>query len=65
MMPQGNVKWFDKKKGYGFVTHEGKDIYIHHSEMDHKHVPETNDLISFEIVPGEKGFKAQNITKVG
>jgi cold shock CspA family protein len=42
-----------------------KEIYIHHSEMDHKHVPETNDLIAFDIVPGEKGPKAQNITKVG
>ena len=64
-MPQGNVRWFDKKKGYGFVSHKDKDIFIHHTEMDNKYVPETNDLISFDIVDGEKGQKAQNITKVG
>ena len=65
MMPQGNVKWFDKKKGYGFVDHEGRDIFIHHTEMNKSYVPETNDLITFDIVDGEKGQKAQNITKVG
>ena len=65
MMPQGNVRWFDKKKGYGFVSHQGHDIFIHHTEMNKHYVPETNDLISFDVVTGEKGFKAQNITKVG
>ena len=64
-MSQGNVRWFDKKKGYGFVKYEDRDIFIHHTEMDSKYVPETNDLISFDIVDGEKGQKAQNITKVG
>jgi len=66
MMPTGNVRWYDKKKGYGFVDHEGSDIFIHYTEMiEEKYIPENNDLISFEIVPGEKGLKAQNITKVG
>ena len=64
-MPQGNVRWFDKKKGYGFVDHEGKDIYIHYSAFTEKFIPETNDLIAFEIIDGEKGKKAQNITRVG
>jgi len=65
MMPQGNVRWFDKKKGYGFVDHKGKDIYIHHTEIKKKYIPETNDLIAFDIINGEKGLKAKNITKVG
>ncbi len=64
-MPEGNVRWFDKKKGYGFVDHQGHDIFIHHTEMVEHFVPETNDLITFDLVDGEKGFKAQNITKVG
>ena len=64
-MPQGNVCWFDKKKGYGFVSYENHDIFIHHSEIIKKYIPETNDLIAFEIVDGEKGLKAKNITKVG
>ena len=64
-MPKGNVKWYDKNKGYGFVDHNDQDVFIHWSEMKEKFVPETNDLISFDVVPGEKGPKAQNITKVG
>lgn len=64
-MPKGNVLWFDKRKGYGFVSHQGHDIFIHHSEMIEHFVPETNDLITYDIVPGEKGHRAINITKVG
>ena len=64
-MPQGNVRWFDKKKGYGFVQYEDQDIFIHYSALAEEFIPETNDLISFDIIDGEKGQKAQNITKVG
>jgi len=65
MTPTGNIKWYDKKKGYGFVEHQGSDIFIHYTNMKEYFVPENNDLISFEIVSGEKGPKAKNITKVG
>lgn len=65
MMPTGNVKWFDKKKGYGFASYDNQDVFIHWTEMKEKFIPETNDLISFEVVPGEKGPKAKNITKMG
>ena len=65
-MPQGHVKWFDKKKGYGFISHDESDIFIHYSEVvDQKYIPENNDLVSFDLVPGEKGLKAKNITKAG
>ncbi len=64
-MPQGNVRWFNKKKGYGFVLFEDKDIFLHYSNLVEKFIPETNDLISFDIVDGEKGLKAEKITKVG
>ena len=63
-MTTGNIKWYNKKKGYGFVDHEGKDIFIHHSDIEGKYKPEDNDLISFEVVSGEKGLKAQKINKV-
>jgi len=64
-MPEGNVRWYDKKKGYGFVGHESGDIFIHWTGMLDDFVPNDNDKISFEIVDGEKGLKAKNITKVG
>ena len=63
-MPQGNVRWYDKVKGYGFVKHEDEDVFIHYSAIKEKYVPENGDLISFEVVPGLKGLKAQNITKI-
>ena len=45
-MPQGNVKWYDKKKGYGFVDHEGQAVCIHYSEITEKaFIPEKNELI--------------------
>lgn len=64
-MSQGNVRWYDKRKGYGFASHNDQDIFIHYSEIKEEFVPETDDLLSFEIVKGQKGPKAQNITKMG
>ncbi len=64
-MPRGKVRWYDKKKGYGFVDYEGKDIFIHYSAFIEEFIPESDEYISFEIIDGEKGKKAQKITKVG
>ncbi len=61
----GKVLWFDKKKGYGFVSSDQGDVFIHHSEIKEKYIPENNDFISFDVVPGVKGLRAKNITKVG
>ena len=62
-MTEGIVKWFDKKKGYGFVKFEEKDIFLHHSELVEEFIPENNETITFDIVNGEKGLKAINIIK--
>ena len=65
MMPIGKVKWFDKRRGYGFVEHNEGDVFLHWSNMTDHFVPENGEMINFEIIDGEKGLKAQNITKVG
>ena len=65
MFMTGRVKWFDKKKGYGFVESPKGDIFLHHSNFAEDFILNDFDLISFEAVDGEKGLKAKNITKVG
>ena len=58
-MSTGNVKWFDAEKGYGFITPEdgGKDLFVHHSEiqMEGYATLEDGQAVSFEIGSGPKG----------
>lgn len=66
-MPNGTVKWFNEAKGFGFITQEdGTDVFAHYSEIQgegFKTLAE-GDQVSFELVDGEKGPKAANITKI-
>jgi CspA family cold shock protein len=61
---KGTVKWFDAKKGYGFVTGEdGKDVFIHFSaiKMDGYKKLEENQKVEFDVVDGQKGPQAANV----
>ncbi|MDR1731256.1 MAG: cold-shock protein [Synergistaceae bacterium] len=66
-MAQGTVKWFNESKGYGFITaDEGKDVFVHYSAImgeGFKTLAE-GQKVSFEIVNGEKGPQAANVSKV-
>ena len=67
MMPSGKVKWFNSKKGYGFIEREDKekDVFVHASavrEAGLKFLNEGDD-ITFEISEGEKGPSAINLKK--
>ena len=63
----GTVKWFNAKKGFGFISdEEGKDVFVHFSalQMDGFKVLEVGDKVEFEVVNGEKGPQAANVIKL-
>ena len=65
-MASGKVKWFDNKKGFGFITQDsGQDVFVHHSSIlgsGYKTLNE-GEIVTFEPVPGDKGLKAQNVQR--
>ena len=66
-MAKGTVKWFTESKGFGFITpvDGGSDVFAHYSEIQgegFKNLSE-GEVVNFDIVEGEKGPKAANITK--
>jgi CspA family cold shock protein len=66
-MAEGVIKWFDPKKGYGFIDGNGQpDIFIHHTNFKTPGLRVLNqgDKISFEIVQGEKGPRADAVELV-
>lgn len=67
MSHRGTVKWFNEQKGFGFITQEdGQDVFVHYSSIQSdgfKTLVEGQE-VEFDIVEGEKGPKASNVTKV-
>ncbi len=65
MCPQGTVKWFDNKKGFGFIEPDdaGEDVFVHYSavEMDGFKTLEEGQRVAFEVTQGEKGLRAVNV----
>jgi CspA family cold shock protein len=65
-MPTGKVKWFDEKKGYGFIIPDdgSKDIFFHFSaitsETQFKTAAEGLP-VEYEVTEGKKGLQAQNV----
>jgi CspA family cold shock protein len=66
-MAQGTVKWFNSEKGFGFITtEEGQDVFAHFSAIEgdgFKSLEEGQD-VSFDVVEGDRGPQAANITKL-
>jgi len=66
-MPKGIVKWFNQKKGYGFlISEDGKEIFVHFSSIQGEGFKtlREGDEVKFEITEGEKGEEATNVVKL-
>ncbi|PUU86090.1 cold-shock protein, partial [Halanaerobium sp.] len=58
------VKWFDEKKGYGFIEREdGDDVFVHFSALQQEGFKtlEEGQEVEFEIVEGDRGPQAENV----
>jgi CspA family cold shock protein len=63
----GVVKWFDERKGYGFISRDsGDDLFVHHSDIvaeGYKSLSE-GDKVEFSVGQGEKGPNATDVVKI-
>ncbi len=65
-MVKGTVKWFNSRKGYGFITsEEGGDVFVHYTALagddDQYKTLNENDKVEFEVSEGQKGPQASNV----
>ncbi len=66
-MSEGTVKWFNASKGFGFIeTDEGGDVFVHYSSIqsDGYKTLEEGARVRFDIVEGNKGPAAENVTTI-
>ena len=65
-MATGTVKWFDVKKGFGFIINpDGKDVFVHFSSIDGDGFRSLKDgeLVEYEMIRGDKGLSAKNVRR--
>jgi CspA family cold shock protein len=66
-MASGKVKWFDNKKGFGFIAQDqGQDVFVHHTCITGSGFKTLNEgeEVSFDLVASDKGPKALNVQRV-
>ena len=66
-MEKGNVRWFDNKKGYGFIekASDGKDLFVHYSAitMEGYKTLKAKEEVEFEVVEGDNGPQAADVKR--
>jgi CspA family cold shock protein len=67
-MAQGIIKWFDNKKGFGFIAQDegGQDVFVHFSAIGGEGFKtlDEGDRVEFEVSQSDKGLKASNVIKL-
>ena len=67
MRTKGTVKWFNEKKGFGFIEQsDGDDLFVHHTAIqgDGFKTLSEGEEVEFDIVEGPKGLQAANVVKL-
>ena len=67
MSIHGEVKWFDPKKGYGFIVGpEGQDVFVHFSQIlgDGFRSLKDGEKVDYELVEGDKGLQAREVKRL-
>ncbi len=66
MDTNGTVKWFDPKKGFGFIVGpEGQDVFVHYSQIkgDGFRSLKDGESVDYELIEGEKGWQARDVMR--
>ena len=67
-MPVGIVKWYDRKRGYGFILHEnGEDVFVHFSVIEGEgfRCLRNAERVEYEVTQGPKGLLASRVRRLG
>jgi CspA family cold shock protein len=65
-MPVGKVKWFDSRKGYGFIVgDQGQDVFVHYTSIvgEGFRALKDGESVQYELVLGDKGWQARNVMR--